>query len=253
MAEYDVIVIGGGFSGLNVGALLANAGRKVLLLEKGNYLGGRGFSTEYKGQIIDHGAHVIARTGYLEEIFSRLGKAFPEVTPATFRTNCFYEGKWQDFGEVVPREELRRIIGEEILPRSYDELEEYDDIGLEEWLSKRTKNKEMHLFFWCLAHLWAPANEIGTCSAASVLILIKEFLEKATYYDGPYADHLNWHLINLNRIPKLRTAMKQIIETQSSPSDLITYRLESAGLVERRNRKVLPRYGIYEEFFTRHL
>jgi hypothetical protein len=39
----------------------------------------------------------------------------------------------------------------DILPLSYEEMEKYDDIPLIDWLSKRTDNKGLHLFFWFLA------------------------------------------------------------------------------------------------------
>ena len=39
--DYDVIIIGGGQGGVTCGALLANQGKKVLLLEASDRLGGR--------------------------------------------------------------------------------------------------------------------------------------------------------------------------------------------------------------------
>src|SRR6201746_507715 len=40
MARYDVVVIGAGLGGLTAGAVLARAGRKVLVIERSNSVGG---------------------------------------------------------------------------------------------------------------------------------------------------------------------------------------------------------------------
>src|ERR1700712_3645204 len=40
MARYDVVVIGAGLGGLTAGAILARAGRKVLVIERSNSVGG---------------------------------------------------------------------------------------------------------------------------------------------------------------------------------------------------------------------
>ena len=40
MADYDVLVIGAGMGGLSAGAQLAQQGRKVLILEQANRIGG---------------------------------------------------------------------------------------------------------------------------------------------------------------------------------------------------------------------
>ena len=44
--EYDVIIIGSGPNGLEIGAYLSKAGQKVLLLEKRFEAGGGGLATE---------------------------------------------------------------------------------------------------------------------------------------------------------------------------------------------------------------
>src|SRR4051812_412953 len=40
MARYDVVVIGAGLGGLTAGAILARAGRKILVIERSNSVGG---------------------------------------------------------------------------------------------------------------------------------------------------------------------------------------------------------------------
>ena len=61
MKNYDVIIIGGGLSGIKSFIDLRNNGLNVLLLEKSSYLGGRAFSFNdpSTNEYIDNGQHVI--------------------------------------------------------------------------------------------------------------------------------------------------------------------------------------------------
>jgi zeta-carotene desaturase len=56
----EVLVIGGGFSGLAAGVALAEAGRRVRLLEQKPYLGGRArsFLDPATGSVVDNGQHI---------------------------------------------------------------------------------------------------------------------------------------------------------------------------------------------------
>ena len=80
--EYDVIVIGGGLGGLTAAALLAQAGRKTLLIERNHDVGGAA-STYKTGELvveaslhetsdpkdsIDPKHHVLARLGVLDQV-----------------------------------------------------------------------------------------------------------------------------------------------------------------------------------------
>ena len=44
--QYDCIIVGAGHNGLATGLVLARNGRKVLILEKNNYVGGMGGTRE---------------------------------------------------------------------------------------------------------------------------------------------------------------------------------------------------------------
>lgn len=57
--EFDVIVVGGGLAGLGAGALLAQSGVRVLLLERRPIPGGRALVVKQQGFTLNYGLHYI--------------------------------------------------------------------------------------------------------------------------------------------------------------------------------------------------
>ena len=64
--KYDVIVVGAGLAGLTTAIKLAKDKRRVLLIEKENYLGGRTSSKHDNGLEIEAGFH--RHIGYYKEL-----------------------------------------------------------------------------------------------------------------------------------------------------------------------------------------
>lgn len=85
----DVIIIGGGVSGLATGALLARQGYRATVLEKGNQPGGRAYTYIDRGFTLNYGAHAVYRpeTGLLAQILKKLDKpAIPCGYPDPIRS-----------------------------------------------------------------------------------------------------------------------------------------------------------------------
>jgi phytoene desaturase len=78
MADYDVIVIGAGGGGVAAGALLAKQGRKVLLLEQSDLVGGCCSTFEKEGFKFDVGASIVEVIDSIEDAFRMLGTSFQE-------------------------------------------------------------------------------------------------------------------------------------------------------------------------------
>lgn len=57
MAKF--IVVGGGFAGLSSAVFLADKGHTVQLIEASPKLGGRAYSFEHQGEIVDNGQHIL--------------------------------------------------------------------------------------------------------------------------------------------------------------------------------------------------
>ena len=57
MARYDIVVIGAGLGGLTAGAILARAGRKVLVIERSNSVGGAASSYKSGDLFVEGSLH----------------------------------------------------------------------------------------------------------------------------------------------------------------------------------------------------
>lgn len=79
----DVIVVGAGISGLLSALALAKEGKRVLVLEKTEHMGGVCRSYNVDGYQVDTGPHVITRTehGPLKELMDRYFDVVPNFVP----------------------------------------------------------------------------------------------------------------------------------------------------------------------------
>ena len=73
MADYDVIVIGAGCGGLSAGALLSQQGRRVLVLEQSDRVGGCCSTFSRDGYAFDVGASILEIMEPIERTFAALG------------------------------------------------------------------------------------------------------------------------------------------------------------------------------------
>jgi len=81
--KYDVAVIGAGVSGLLSALALSKEGKKVLVIEQENYIGGTCRTYEYMGYKVDTGPHIITRldTGPLRVLMDKYFDVIPYFVP----------------------------------------------------------------------------------------------------------------------------------------------------------------------------
>ncbi|MDY6795312.1 MAG: FAD-dependent oxidoreductase [Actinomycetota bacterium] len=111
--DFDVIVIGGGYAGLSVGALLAKQGYAVLLLEQARELGGRAGFSERDGYTVEYGLHSnrFASEGAAAAVFRLLDRELEFIEPGDPEL-------WTDGGFQPLPNNVGRIFKSSILPLS---------------------------------------------------------------------------------------------------------------------------------------
>jgi all-trans-retinol 13,14-reductase len=81
--KYDAIVIGAGVSGLLIALALSKENKKVLVIEKNNFLGGNCRTYKINGYSVDTGPHAITdlKTGPLVQLMDKYFSVKPEFVP----------------------------------------------------------------------------------------------------------------------------------------------------------------------------
>ncbi len=164
--RYDAVVIGAGAGGMSAAARLTAAGKRVLLVERLNRLGGRASSEVIDGHIVNIGAIAIERGGVFEETFEMLGVPLDirEPNPAT----VFYidgkvinvaKGGWGMLLGTFTKQAAK--IGAKFADARGGELPEAK-LTTRQWLEQYTSNDTVHAIFrnLCAAIFAANADEV---------------------------------------------------------------------------------------------
>lgn len=165
-ARYDAVVFGAGAGGLSAAARLTAAGKKVLVVERLNRLGGRASSETIDGHIVNIGAIAIERGGIFEETFDMLGVPLDirEPNPAT----VFYidgkiinvaKGGWGMLLGTFTKQAAK--IGAKFADARAGDLPEAK-LTTRQWLEQYTSNETVHAIFrnLCAAIFAANADEL---------------------------------------------------------------------------------------------
>ncbi len=164
--DADIIIVGAGVGGLAAGALLAHGGRRVIVLERNKFLGGRCTSYEKEGFVIDTFVHMVGRCekGPFGDIFNRVERpeavrfwhASGENKPKCFIDDDPYPYPATSFSsreEIIENykgvglhsEDIQSAmkIQDTILEMKYEDTYALDDVPYSHWLKSFTNNPNL--------------------------------------------------------------------------------------------------------------
>jgi squalene-associated FAD-dependent desaturase len=204
----DAVVVGGGLAGITAALDLADAGRKVTLLEARPRLGGATFSVERDGMWVDNGQHVFLRccTAY-RGLLDRIGAttqtelqerlAIPVLRPGgriswLRRTGLpapFHLGaSIARFGPLSIADRLRLLPAIVALRRLSLDDPALDEQTFGEWLQKRRQRRSSFEALWDLIALPTINLDSQRASLALGAMVFKiGLLEDAAASDVGYA------------------------------------------------------------------
>src|SRR3954452_15986991 len=180
---FDAVVIGSGAGGLCAAARLAHAGRRTLLVESRDDLGGRTSSVDEEGFCVNVGAVAIEYGGVLEETFRTVGAPFDIRVPkpaTVFRlsgkTVDITRGGWKLLLEGITKKGAGLLAGMGAA-RKGDLPGE--NLTVADWLGSYTKNKTIHAIFRTLcAAIFAVNSEEMPARA-----FLTYFMQKGAFRD----------------------------------------------------------------------
>ena len=199
--NFDVIVIGSGPGGASAATLLQKRGKKVLLVEKGNLLGGKMISIDSGGYAYDLFPHgqVPMRGNQFETIFQELG-VYDEYQPALepddpreVITLAYRRKDWKDYRvvsqtqamadptpffelfDMTDEEEQTKMITimAEIMELTPEALSAVDAVSMKDWLDARDTPDELYNYMAFHANA-SLAEPIDLVSASEQLLILQQ-------------------------------------------------------------------------------
>lgn len=193
----DVVVIGAGVGGLVCASLLAKEGKRVTLLEKHEYLGGRAMERRYKGHQIGLGSHLVEDPGdSLTRVCEQIGVTLTH-SERSDSMPFWNDGKWQkiqDYYGPGGKDDLKRCI-EALLAMEYSEIDNLDHLSLREWMAKHTDSQGVYLVWEAISVLEQITTKWWEHSASENL-----FTRKLHYSTKRTAGYSFWPMGGWNKL-----------------------------------------------------
>jgi protoporphyrinogen oxidase len=174
------VVIGGGIAGLTAANALAGAGRKVVLMEQSDHLGGRAITQQDRGYFLNLGPHALYAGGAAARTLRQWNIPFsgkpPDTSSGAFlmRDGCMYPlilGPLQLLGTRLfgAREKLQaaRIFQQLLAGRALD------GESMEAWIARHAGSTHVRQFAAMLARVTTYSADLAHLSARAALNQIR--------------------------------------------------------------------------------
>ncbi|HVV89940.1 MAG TPA: FAD-dependent oxidoreductase [Solirubrobacterales bacterium] len=178
--RYDVVIVGAGTAGLVCGSILAKEGKKVAIVERHPYLGGRAMEHRFRGHQIGLSSHLVEDPG---DSLTRACELIGVELEHSKRSDSmpFWDGDhWQPIQEYYgggAKQGLKRCI-EALKETSFEEIDNLDHLSLREWMGRHTSDEGVFQVWEAISVLEQITLEPWEHSASENLFVRKLHYER---------------------------------------------------------------------------
>jgi phytoene dehydrogenase-like protein len=178
--KYDVVIVGAGAAGLVCGSILAEQGKKVAIVERHPYLGGRAMEHRFRGHQIGLSSHLVEDPGDSLTRACELVGVELEHSQRSDSMPFWDNGHWQPIQEYyggAAKQGLKRCI-EALKETSFEEIDNLDHLSLREWMSRYTSDEGVYQVWEAISVLEQITLDPWEHSASENLFIRKLHYEK---------------------------------------------------------------------------
>jgi phytoene dehydrogenase-like protein len=178
--KQDVIIVGAGVAGLACGCILGSEGKRVTLVEKHAYLGGRAMEHRFRGHQIGLSSHLVEDPGdSLTRVCELIGVDM-QHSQRSDSMPFWDKDRWlpiQDYYGGAAKQGLKACI-EALKQTSFEELDQLDHLSLREWMGRHTSEEGVFQVWEAISVLEQITLEPWEHSASENLFIRKLHYER---------------------------------------------------------------------------
>lgn len=178
--RYDVVVVGAGTAGLVTALILAEQGKRVALVEKHGYLGGRAMEYRFRGHRIGLGSHLVEDPGDSLTRVCELGGITLTHSERSDSMPFWDRDRWRPIQELYSgsaKQGLKRCI-QALTETDYAGFDKLDHLSLREWMAQYTSDERVYTVWEAISILEQITDKWYDHSASENLYVRKMHYER---------------------------------------------------------------------------
>lgn len=229
--KWDIVIVGGGLAGYVAANYLTKNDLSVLILEKGEKVGGRARTDKVRQQYFNLGPHALYKKGKAKLILEQFNINFPGKSPKLggilVENNLEYAAPFTPYGIFTTRflnwkERIEWITF--VMKADRIDTEKLAGQTFEQWVKQTAQSKKVQSLLYILGRLATYCHAPEKVSAKIIVSHLKTVMDGVLYLDGGWQtiiDQLHNKAVMGGVQVQSRAAVKQIVPVEHNHIKLV--------------------------------